>query len=67
MPVALAFFTHDSRCDEVVARYPSAAGALRATVPADSWQRLVAANPVLRGQHSDVEVYKRQRWTSATG
>jgi hypothetical protein len=53
VPVDLAFFTSDG--GETVARYPSPAGALRATVAQDSWQRLVAANPVLRTLADAVE------------
>lgn len=66
VPVDLAFFVRDSATSEVVARYPSAAGTLRSTVPEDSWQRLAQANPRLHHQDTDVEalVINRSRDSS---
>ncbi|WP_067797723.1 DUF5947 family protein [Actinomadura formosensis] len=54
VPVDLAFFSV-SGSGEVTARYPSPAGALRASVHADSWRRLTEANPVLAELRPDVE------------
>ncbi|MEO3826613.1 DUF5947 family protein [Actinomadura sp. B10D3] len=54
VPVDLAFFSV-ARTGEVTARYPSPAGALHASVHADSWRRLAEANPVLAELRPDVE------------
>lgn len=54
VPVDLAFFAVCGT-GEVTARYPSPAGALQATVHADSWRRLTEANPVLAELRPGVE------------
>jgi hypothetical protein len=54
IPVDLAFFSV-AETGEVTARYPSPAGALHASVHADSWRRLAEANPVLAELRPDVE------------
>lgn len=55
IPVAMAFFFHNSREDRVVAFYPSPAGATESLLPLDAWDRLAEANPELAGIQSDVE------------
>jgi Family of unknown function (DUF5947) len=55
IPVDMAFFTRSGAAEEVIAHYPSVAGALRAAVPSDSWQRLADLNPPLAGLDTDVE------------
>jgi hypothetical protein len=54
VPVSLAFFTRSGETGEVTAAYPSPLGALRATVPPDSWQEVETCHPDLRGAVSDV-------------
>lgn len=67
VPVDLAFFVAESAtagatdgtaggtAAGITARYPSPAGTIQHTVAADSWQRLLDANPVLNGQQPDTE------------
>ncbi|MDA3625215.1 DUF5947 family protein [Saccharopolyspora oryzae] len=55
IPVGLAFFVHRDADDRVTAFYPNPVGTMRSDVDADSWRRLVAANPRLSAMDSDVE------------
>jgi hypothetical protein len=55
VPINLAFFLHSTPAGRVVAFYPSPAGATEAAVPPESWQALVAQNPVLGEFEPDVE------------
>jgi hypothetical protein len=55
IPVNLAFFTRSAEPGEVIAAYPSPLGALRATVPRDSWQEVEACHPDLPGGVTDVQ------------
>ncbi|MFH8803367.1 DUF5947 family protein [Streptomyces sp. NPDC017936] len=54
VPVSLAFFTRSEETGEVTAAYPSPLGALRATVPADSWQEVERCHPDLPDSVTDV-------------
>jgi hypothetical protein len=65
-PVDLAFFTRRGSTGEVIAHYPSPLGALRAAVPAESWQRLLDLNPRLAGLDTDVEALVVNRAKGAT-
>jgi hypothetical protein len=55
IPVAMAFFFHQSDIGHAVAFYPSPAGATESLLPLDTWDELVAANPILGRMASDVE------------
>ena len=55
IPINLAFFFHSSLEDRVVAMYPSPAGATESLLSLESWELLVADNPVLGEMESDVE------------
>nr|WP_246497534.1 DUF5947 family protein [Sphaerisporangium rubeum] len=59
VPVRTAFFFHNSELDRVVAFYPSPGGATEAPVPADAWDRVLAAVPALTaaGPLPDVEAF----------
>lgn len=54
VPVSLAFFTRSGESGVVTAAYPSPLGALRATVPPDSWQEVEKCHPDLPGAVTDV-------------
>lgn len=55
LPVGLAFFFRSSANQAVVALYPSPAGATEAELDMIAWQRLLAANPVLKTLEPDAE------------
>jgi hypothetical protein len=55
IPIGLAFFMHSSATDGVVALYPSPAGATESELSLESWDRLVALNPVLEQLEPDGE------------
>lgn len=55
VPVSMAFFFHNSYLGEVVALYPSPAGATESTLPLDAWGEIVTANPSLAAAQPDVE------------
>ena len=55
IPVSIAFFFHNSSIGEVVALYPSPAGATESTLPLDAWADIVKANPRLAAAQKDVE------------
>jgi len=55
IPIGLAFFMVSTVTDCVVAMYPSPAGATESELRFDTWQRLVALNPVLEDLEPDVE------------
>jgi len=63
IPVGMAFFFYNSGMKKMTAFYPSPAGATESMVPAEAWDELVAANPVLRQLAPDVEallIYRRR-------
>lgn len=53
-PVELAFFVRQDGGEPVLAHYPSPIGVTGAAVPAEAWQRLAAANPVLSDLDTEV-------------
>lgn len=55
IPVALAFFFHNSDQDRVVAFYPGPAGATESLLPLDAWSRLTARHGELADLEPDVE------------
>jgi hypothetical protein len=55
IPIGLAFFMRSSVSGSVVGFYPSPAGATESELPLDSWNALVAANPVLTRLDADSE------------
>ena len=55
LPINLAFFFHSTAAGRVVAVYPSPAGATQSLLSLESWQSLVADNPVLGELEPDVE------------
>jgi hypothetical protein len=69
IPVEMAFFFHSSAAGRVVAFYPSPLGATESLLDLESWDEVVAANPVLRELEPDVEALfvnrtqgKREFW-----
>jgi hypothetical protein len=53
LPVDIAFFLRSG--ERTLALYPSPAGPVESLLPLDSWQSLVAKNPVLGKLEADVE------------
>ena len=69
LPVDMAFFFHSSQAERVMAYYPSPMGPTESLLGLEGWQRLEAANPVLRTLEPDVEALlvnrvrgARQQW-----
>lgn len=54
IPIGLAFFLKRAAGD-VVALYPSPAGATESELAIEAWDELVAANPILESQEPEVE------------
>jgi hypothetical protein len=55
IPIGLAFLFRSTVAQQVVALYPSPAGATESELELDSWSRLVEANPVLETLAADSE------------
>jgi hypothetical protein len=55
IPVGVAFFFTHSAMQQVVAFYPSPAGATESELPLDAWAGIVDANPGLQTAVDDVE------------
>jgi Family of unknown function (DUF5947) len=55
IPVATAFFFHNSALDQVVAFYPSPAGATESLLDLDAWRRIKESHPLLSALEPDVE------------
>lgn len=55
VPIGLAFFVHSSTVGQVVAYYPSPAGATECTLEPRSWNEVARDNPVLNEIEPDVE------------
>jgi len=55
IPINLAFFLKSSSDSRVMALYPSPAGATESLLPLETWNSIVATNPVLYGLRPDVE------------
>jgi hypothetical protein len=55
IPIGLAFFMASTVTNCVVAMYPSPAGATESELHFESWNRMIALNPILAGMEPDVE------------
>jgi hypothetical protein len=55
IPVALAFFFHNSVQDRTIAFYPGPAGATESELPLAAWQSVVDDNPALASAAADTE------------
>lgn len=55
IPINLAFFTFSTPAGRMIALYPSPAGVTESLLPLETWELLVADNPVLAGMQPDVE------------
>jgi len=55
VPIQMAFFFFSSPAGKMLALYPSAAGPTESLLTLDSWEQIVAANPVLNEMEADVE------------
>jgi hypothetical protein len=55
IPIGLAFFMRSTVTERVVAFYPSPAGATESELSLESWDALVARNPVLEQLDTDAE------------
>jgi hypothetical protein len=55
IPIGLAFFLRSSVSGAIVALYPSPAGATECELDLDAWERVAAANPILRELEPDAE------------
>ena len=55
LPINLAFFFHNTAAGKWTAMYPSPAGAMESLLPLESWNELVAENPVLAEIEPDVQ------------
>jgi hypothetical protein len=55
LPINLAFFVVSTPTGRVLALYPSPAGATESLLGLETWQDLVAENPVLEELRADVE------------
>jgi len=55
IPVNIAFFFHNSALGRAAAFYPGPAGAAESLLSLDTWQEVVAANPLLADLEPDVE------------
>jgi hypothetical protein len=57
IPVSVAFFFVNSSLDRVAAFYPGPAGATESLLPLETWEELMASNPVLATMQPDVEAF----------
>jgi hypothetical protein len=55
VPINMAFFFKSSLENRVIALYPSPAGATESLLALESWNDIVARNPILNQMESDVE------------
>jgi hypothetical protein len=55
IPVRMAFFFRNSSLGQMVAFYPSPAGATESLLPLDTWERVMRANPFASELAADVE------------
>jgi hypothetical protein len=67
IPIGLAFFFHCSPLGKVAAFYPSPAGATESLLSLDSWNDIVALNPVLTEMEPDVEALLVNRVSQSHG
>jgi hypothetical protein len=55
VPINMAFFVENSAASRMTAVYPSPAGATESQLPLETWQEIIAENPVLQTMQPDVE------------
>jgi Family of unknown function (DUF5947) len=55
IPINMAFFFESSTAAQVIALYPSPAGATESQPAVETWRELLAENPALRQMEPDVE------------
>ena len=55
IPINMAFFFQSSATGKVIVLYPSPAGATESLLDFESWQEIVASNPVLQDMEPDTE------------
>jgi hypothetical protein len=55
MPINMAFFFQSTPQGRVIALYPSPAGATESLLSFDTWDEIVAENPILHEMEADVE------------
>ena len=55
LPINLAFIYRSTPAKRVIAMYPSPAGATESLLNLESWDELIAVNPILREMQPDVE------------
>jgi hypothetical protein len=67
LPIQLAFFFYSTPQQRVTACYPSPAGATESLLHLDTWDEIVAANPVLTTMEPDVEMMLANRVGPARG
>jgi hypothetical protein len=67
LPIQLAFFYYSTPAARVTACYPSPAGATESLLELESWNDIVAANPVLATMEPDVEMLLANRVGPARG
>ena len=66
IPISLAFFYRDTASGKVIAMYPSPAGATESLLSLESWEEIVAQNPVLQRMEPDVEAFLANRIGTAS-
>ena len=68
LPINLAFFVYSTAAGRVQAYFPSPAGATESLLTLESWDRLVADNPILQTLQPDIEalLVNRLKGSSAT-
>ena len=67
VPINVAFFFRSSMENRVIALYPSPAGATESLLTLESWNEIVARNPVLSEMEPDVEGLLVNRLAYARG
>ena len=67
IPVRMAFFFRNSSLGRMVAFYPSPAGATESLLPPETWERVIAANPLAAELVPDVEaliLHRTSTWST---
>ena len=67
IPINVAFFFESSVAGRVIALYPSPAGTPESQLPADAWNEMAEANPILTEMEADVEALLVNRLGQAHG
>jgi hypothetical protein len=65
IPIGLVFIYASSVSDQILAVYPSPAGPTESAVDKESWEELVADNPVLANLRPDIEALLINRMSGA--